>query len=533
MAYVLNPITGKLDIASSGGTSAIDAEVSDPTALPITLGTPAIGAVYLANASSGVWLINYKPAGLYRRSANAGAASDWTYLGPFDGKFTNDVEITGTSYGVIQQSPNGSRWRHTPSNEGLSVWTPLAALFFAGMLATGHAQVKALGTDTNGTVISGRTNVLTFSNAIAFTGNAGATTRTNLLGADWATATDQPAGDWINAQTVSYAYSLYDTTVGDVSLSILDGIVNLHGNANRWKTELFSNGLTLPSASTTNAGDLYRVTNQVRFRDSTNTERILLNNLDNLANLANYGTARTNLIGTNDGGWRSDLGLGTTNTPTFAGVVLSGLTNSAQQVAIIGTNGAVSVGSVPSGAAASNSILMADGSGSSVFVASRVQLARLTNDVFKTNNSDQNASSNNVTNWSVSLDANSVYAFRWNIQATCGAEGVNVLIVSSVNTPTNTAGVLAQTIGRVWRPNFSGADVYVTGFGGGQLGGNILGSGAGYGSATTAGNFAGLGQIRTGVSNSVLNVRFCQNSASNVTTTIHSNSIIQVEKLWP
>ncbi|NBW16669.1 MAG: hypothetical protein EBR82_52700, partial [Caulobacteraceae bacterium] len=43
------------------------------------------------------------------------------------------------------------------------------------------------------------------------------------------------------------------------------------------------------------AGDLYRVTNTLRYRDSTNTERLLLNATDNLANLASAATARTNL----------------------------------------------------------------------------------------------------------------------------------------------------------------------------------------------------------------------------------------------
>jgi hypothetical protein len=84
MPYVLNPFTGKLD-ATSGGTAVISDQVSDPTALPITLGTPPIGTNYLAAASSGVWLVNYKASGIYRRTANAGAASDWTYLGSFPG----------------------------------------------------------------------------------------------------------------------------------------------------------------------------------------------------------------------------------------------------------------------------------------------------------------------------------------------------------------------------------------------------------------------------------------------------------------
>jgi len=63
-------------------------------------------------------------------------------------------------------------------------------------------------------------------------------------------------------------------------------------------TTLFaSTTLTVPNSASGSpiAGNIYRVTNQIRYRDSTNTERIQLNNLDNLANLGNIVTARGNL----------------------------------------------------------------------------------------------------------------------------------------------------------------------------------------------------------------------------------------------
>jgi hypothetical protein len=77
-----NPITGQLDLVGSGA-SYINGVVADPTALPVTLGTPPLDSVYLAKAGSGVWLINRRPAGLYVRVANNGVAADWTYLGAF------------------------------------------------------------------------------------------------------------------------------------------------------------------------------------------------------------------------------------------------------------------------------------------------------------------------------------------------------------------------------------------------------------------------------------------------------------------
>jgi hypothetical protein len=83
MAYKFNPFTDTLDIVGSGGASYIDGVVADSSLLPVTLGTPALDAVYLAKAGSGVWLISRKPAGLYVRVANNGVAADWTYLGAF------------------------------------------------------------------------------------------------------------------------------------------------------------------------------------------------------------------------------------------------------------------------------------------------------------------------------------------------------------------------------------------------------------------------------------------------------------------
>jgi hypothetical protein len=98
-----------------------------------------------------------------------------------------DIEITDETKGFIRKSPNGTRWRLGLSNSGVSVLTPVVMFMVLAMTLCGAmAQpVTGIGTTTNGTVVTDNTNVLTWSNAFAFTNGAAATTRTNLgLGAN-------------------------------------------------------------------------------------------------------------------------------------------------------------------------------------------------------------------------------------------------------------------------------------------------------------------------------------------------------------
>jgi len=66
-----------------GGGGYINGVVDTYNDLPVTVGTPAINTVYLVRFSTGVWLINRHPAGLYIRITNFGNLNDWEYLGTF------------------------------------------------------------------------------------------------------------------------------------------------------------------------------------------------------------------------------------------------------------------------------------------------------------------------------------------------------------------------------------------------------------------------------------------------------------------
>lgn len=67
----------------------IDGEVQFYTNLPVVVGIPPLESAYLVREPSGVWLINYHPAGIYIRTGNAGSLSDWTYAGEFPDVFSD------------------------------------------------------------------------------------------------------------------------------------------------------------------------------------------------------------------------------------------------------------------------------------------------------------------------------------------------------------------------------------------------------------------------------------------------------------
>ena len=94
MAFKFNPFTGTLDqTGSGGGASYIDGEVQNFSALPQTLGTPAVDSAYLVREPEGTWLLGRKPAGIYIRTANTGVrADDWTHAGAFPDVF-NDANF--------------------------------------------------------------------------------------------------------------------------------------------------------------------------------------------------------------------------------------------------------------------------------------------------------------------------------------------------------------------------------------------------------------------------------------------------------
>ena len=95
MGFAFNPFTGTFDLTGSGGGGAsyIDGEVQNFSALPQTIGSPAVDSAYLVREAEGAWLLARKPAGIYIRTADTGVrAADWTHAGAFPDVF-NDANF--------------------------------------------------------------------------------------------------------------------------------------------------------------------------------------------------------------------------------------------------------------------------------------------------------------------------------------------------------------------------------------------------------------------------------------------------------
>jgi hypothetical protein len=97
MGLKFNPFSGNFDFTGSGGggggSSYIDGEVQNFSALPQTIGSPAVDSAYLVREAEGAWLLSRKPAGIYIRTDDTGVrADDWTYAGEFPDVF-NDANL--------------------------------------------------------------------------------------------------------------------------------------------------------------------------------------------------------------------------------------------------------------------------------------------------------------------------------------------------------------------------------------------------------------------------------------------------------
>jgi hypothetical protein len=495
-----------------------------------------------------------------RKVSSTNYDTEWAAAAAGGASQADDYEVTDSTKGIILKSPNNTRWRVTIDNNGSLLRTALATLILSALMLCGGAQAQVrdlvYGTDN---VVVGPTNevALLFTNSVAFSnpitfGNNADTVRSNLgLPASWLTSATNAgavnrylvsAGE--NGEFVTWAevpnviagsYSLKGDE-GDPYIMDATNVMAYFRSVNQWriydaesfKAALFPLGTLSISNTDPDSGE-YNSTVSATTIEARHYQNSDGNNVGRFK-IGGVGTAQWELLAGTDGNTNI---IRTNYLPAVSGeLVTTTLTNVSAPAARtnLGLGSLATNNSVPSGAAATNSILTADGSGGSSFVASRVQRVTLTNNFAVTNYTDLTVTNGNVPTMTVNLDANSLYVARWSVLLTCGAEGAKLEATAGAGTN----GIINQSVaGRLGRPAFGYGDTYFLNSGARQVMSLIGFSGAGVTGGVTNGVYNGVAQFRTGASNTTLFWRFSQNSASNVATTLLSNSIFYVEKLSP
>jgi hypothetical protein len=213
---------------------------------------------------------------------------------------------------------------------------------------------------------------------------------------------------------------------------------------------------------------------------------------------------------------RTNLGLGATNTPTFANLTLTTLTNATgPNLVLADTNGQLSTGSVPSGAAPLGAVQTADGAGGSSFVASEWIIAPSA-DFSITNQTTPLA----VTGFTFPVSANTTYevVFSGVITNTVnGGHNVDLVLPSLI---TNSLGAG----GYGWRQAAGDGNVRAVVPTGSTLRISSV--------ATTGANEAvqaGMVVFQTGTTGGTAEIRLGQQTSSGVTT-MTTNTRIRVKQ---
>jgi hypothetical protein len=131
-SYKYNPISSVLDLVDSDGfTYGVWGYVTNYSALPLGITTidPQIGDLVGVDTSQGIWPINYRASGFYRRIAMTGLATTDYGNSPFAG-YPNTATQVEVDAGLLNDkyvSPityqNGSKWltKEDVSNKSISV----------------------------------------------------------------------------------------------------------------------------------------------------------------------------------------------------------------------------------------------------------------------------------------------------------------------------------------------------------------------------------------------------------------------------
>lgn len=151
----------------------------------------------------------------------------------------------------------------------------------------------------------------------------------------------------IGAASLSHTHTVSQITDFTSTLASPPAIGGTTPAAGSFTTLSASTSLSVPSGAsgTPAAGHVYRSADTLRYRDSSNVERLLLNSADNLANLGNTATARSN------------LGLGSAATAATSDFAAASHTHAASAI----TSGVISPARLGTGTADATTFLRGDG----------------------------------------------------------------------------------------------------------------------------------------------------------------------------
>jgi hypothetical protein len=405
--------------------------------------------------------------------------------------------------------------------------TILAILAALAIATAAHAETEALVTDTNNNVISQRTGTLALTNSLLLNGlsfrandiEADASLRiSELEGNNPSVAVVDDSGYFTSAAIFTNIAPLRDSLglgVGDAPKFLelqlgerLGGFdkmyfLSVEGPTLEWYYELLDSG--------TNA-----YSGRIDFVDGG---RIVVDGSIMFASNSQAAATRTN------------LGLGTTNAPTFADLTLTTLTNATgPNLVLADTNGTLTTGSVPSGAAPLGAVQTADGAGGSSFVASRADSRSATSSVTRsswTTNFFNQAGNYDSGLGQWTLDANSTYKVEYALQFTIGATNSGFAQGFLLSGALHTNGVTTQRLGT--SISGLGSALFIVIYTAGETAIPLDGMGAATGYRYSVGSFI----FRTPTNSITLAYHWCPTQNVTNTLTREAGSTISVTKIAP
>jgi hypothetical protein len=333
------------------------------------------------------------------------------------------------------------------------------------------------------------------------------TVRTNLgLGASWLTNSASPA--------TTNATNLVAGTLDDARLSTNVAILS---NLPSWATTT--------NAATARTNLSLGTTNNVEFRTVKTLGTGSSNDIDiRLGQTGNgiWGSGAPNSVAVAVAS-NNVTTFYQTNTTFSVPIDFNNTTNAAVTRTNLGVTVASNLPAPYSGAVASNSLLTADGAGGSSFVANRLSVSGLTTNVVRTSWANVGADkTTNDTGLSLTYAAGGIYKLRWSVFVSSTWSNVAYGIAFS---STNSFGVRNGYQVTPSSSTPSGATIAA-----GVTNTTLVSDST---SSYPAPFFVGGEIVFFSTNSGTLNFRFWTTASNTNTSTLFSNSIISLEKMYP